>query len=220
MERFSTDALASTFFIDADHPLVRATANRVAGDAADMRDVAVGLFNFVRDEISYNPFMPLLDRAGYPASATLARGYGYCVQKAIVLAALARAVGIGARLGFADLRNHRVPGDLLELMGTNLFVFHGFAELHLGDRWLKATPAFDKAMCEKHGFRLVAFDARADAVFHATDLQGRPHVDYVRDRGTHNDLPVEEMLRTFRETYIDGNPTLAAKAAAMGFFDG
>ena len=39
-------------------------------------------------------------------SATLARGYGFCVNKAVLLAALARAVGIPARLGFADVRNH------------------------------------------------------------------------------------------------------------------
>jgi hypothetical protein len=39
---------------------------------------------------------------------------------------------------------------MLEQLGTNVFPFHGYAELYLGGKWVKATPAFDLKMCEKN----------------------------------------------------------------------
>src|SRR3990167_7232802 len=50
------------------------------------------------------------------ASACLARGSGFCVAKAALLAAAARASGIPARVGFADVRNHLTTPRLRRLM--------------------------------------------------------------------------------------------------------
>src|SRR5215470_17689442 len=55
------------------------------------------------------------------------------------------------------------------------------AQLHLDGRWVKATPLFDRALCERFGVRPLEFDGRADSLFHAFDAAGRRHMEYVRD---------------------------------------
>jgi transglutaminase-like putative cysteine protease len=198
--------LRPTPFIDSDASSVRRFAEARAGDASDAVARAVRLFHAVRDEIRYDPYSFLLTPEELTASATLARGVGFCVPKAILLAAAARALGIPSRLGFADVRNHLTTPRLRALMGTDVFVFHGFTELHLEGRWVKATPTFDRALCERFGVRPLDFDGRADAIFHPFDVAGRRHMEYVRDRGRHADLPYETLLAVVREYY----PALAA----------
>ena len=200
--------LRPTGIIDSDHPSIRSTAERTASGAASDIKKAVKLFYFVRDEIRYNPFAPMFSRDVYAASATLERGSGYCVQKAVVLTALCRSTGIPARLCFADIRSHIVPGDLIEMMGTDLFAYHGYAEIYLNGRWVKATPAFDAAMCDKHGFRKVEFDGAEDAVLHAASLDGRPHIEYLRHIGCYDDLPFDDIVARFAEVYGKANPEL------------
>ena len=120
--------LKPTFVIDSDSEVVKKKATLLAEKYRSQREKAKVLFYFVRDEIKYNPY-PSHSVEDYRASKTLQRGEGYCVQKAVVLTALARAVGIPARLGFADIRNNLAPKDLVEIMGTNMFVYHGYFEL-------------------------------------------------------------------------------------------
>lgn len=191
--------LAATEFIDSDEPTVVALARSL--QQPDPRATAVALFNWVRDHIRYDPYTSLDARHQYRASAVLARGSGYCVQKAVLLAALARACGIPARLGFADVRNHKVPAKLRQAMGTDLFVFHGYVELLLDGRWIKATPAFDAATTAKAGALLVELDGEHDATLHPVDPAGAPHIEYVRDRGSFLDVPFEEMRRVYTEVY-------------------
>ncbi|MDP8255316.1 MAG: transglutaminase family protein [Candidatus Alcyoniella australis] len=200
--------LRPTPSVDSDSPLVRDKALELIQGVDSERERGVRLFYFARDAIRYNPFAPMFCAEEYAASATLQRGSGYCVQKAVLLAALCRAAKIPTRLCFADLLNHCVPGDLLELMGTNLFTYHGYCELYLEGRWVKATPAFDSAMCQRHGFRPVEFDGSCDAVFHSTTLDGRPHIEYVRDIGRYHDLPLNDLIQAFIETYGKANPDL------------
>ena len=165
------------------------------------RETAVALFNWVRDNIAYEPQAAADPQSFYPATQVLARGRGYCVQKAVLLAALARAAGIPARLGFADVRNHQIPERLRRLMGTDLFVFHGYVELRLGDRWVKATPAFDPETTRKSNALPVELDGENDAMMHPVDPEGHPHITYVRDRGNFQDLPYEELWETIKATY-------------------
>jgi len=47
----------------------------------------------------------------------------------------------------------------------------------------------------------LAFDGTADALLQPFDSRGRRHLEYVRDRGTAPDLPFDEMIRVFRESY-------------------
>ena len=200
--------LEPTRFIDSDHESIREAVAALDMASDPLRKRAVKMFLFVRDQIRYNPFSSMFNREDYLASEILARGQGYCVQKAVLLAALSRCAGVPCRLCFADIRNSLVPGDLLEYMGTNLFTYHGYNAFYLDGQWVKATPAFDLAMCEKHGFIPVDFDGKSDAVFHPVDKKGVRHIEYVRDIGNYADLPFDDIIAAFKELYLKNNTGL------------
>lgn len=191
--------LAPTEAIDSDAESVVALAREL--DRGEPRATAVALFDWVRDNVRYDPWAAIDPVERYRASAVLERRSGYCVQKAVLLAALARAVGIPARLGFADVINHQSPPRLRAVMGTNLFVYHGFVELFLGGRWVKATPAFDAETSRKAGVLPVALDGDNDAMLHPVDPEGHPYIEYVRSRGSHADLPFDDIRAAIVETY-------------------
>lgn len=197
-------------YIDSDAPGIAAFGREACGDATDDITRAVRLYYAVRDGIVYTPYVDFTTAETFRASSCLARGSGFCVGKAALLAAAARASGIPARVGFADVRNHLCTPRLRALMGTDLFIYHGYAELFLGGKWVKATPAFDRGLCEKFGVRPLEFDGREDSLFHPHDVAGRRHMEYVRDRGPSADVPVAEILEAFRRCY----PQLAKEAPA------
>ena len=193
--------LAPTEFIESDAPNIISLAQDCRG--ADDVATAQALFGWVRDNIRYDPWASLDGRELYRATAILARGSGYCVQKAVLLTALARAAGIPARLGFADVRNHKMPARLFEAMGTNLFVYHGYTEIYVDGRWLKASPAFDGRASAKAGVLPVELDGVNDALLHPVDPIGQRFIEYVEHRGSYADLPLAEIMAEFRSTYRD-----------------
>ena len=192
--------LKATSVVNSTSKAVKDTAVRLTEKGSSQKEKAKELFYFVRDEIKYSPYPPR-SIEGYRASETLQRREGYCVQKAVVLTALARAVGIPSRLGFADIRNHLAPKELVEMMGTSLFVYHGYSELWLKDKWVKATPAFNIGMCNKFDLRPVEFDGDTDAIFHKRNEKGELHIEYVKHHGTYADLPFKEIMQAFVNQY-------------------
>src|SRR5262245_58753379 len=203
-------------YIDSDAENIVALARRVAGDAPDDLTRAIRLYYGVRDEIVYTPYCDFRSVDTFRASATLARGSGFCVAKAAVLAAAARASGIAARVGFADVRNHLTTTRLRERMGTDTFYYHGYTELHLDGRWVKATPAFDAGLCQRFGVRALEFDGRHDSLFHPYDAAGRRHMEYIRERGAAADVPVAAIMETFAR-YYPGLVAAPAPAAPTQF---
>ena len=170
---------------------------------------AVALYYAVRDEITYTPYCDFRSLETYRASGCLARGAGFCVGKAALLAASARAAGIPARVAFADVRNHLASERLKKLMSTDVFYYHGYAELHLDGRWVKATAVFDRGLCERFGVRPLEFDGREDSLFHAFDTGGRRHMEYLHHHGASVDVPVAAIIETFERHY----PNLTAAGA-------
>jgi len=193
--------LRPTWFLNHDDPVVLAFTRRSVGDARTDTDKAVRLYYAVRDGIWYNPYAVAGERNAYRASVILSAASAFCVQKAIVLAAAARATGIPSRLGFADVRNHLASEKLRERMKTDVFVYHGFTELFLNGRWLKATPTFNRELCERFGVRPLDFDGTGDAIFHPFDTENRRHMEYLRQRGSFADFPFEDMVRALTEAY-------------------
>jgi len=187
-------------YVDSDHPAVLEFSEKNSSGNSQ-RDRAVSLYYAVRDAIRYNPFLDFSRSEAFQASAVLQAGEGFCVGKAALLAACARAAGIAARVGFADVKNHLTTPRLAETMGSDLFVYHGYTELMLEGRWVKATPAFNLALCQRFRVKPLEFDGRADSIFHPFDADNRRHMEYLHDRGTHADVPVEEIQRAFREAY-------------------
>jgi transglutaminase-like putative cysteine protease len=189
---------------------MRYTEKAIGGATTD-REKAIRLFYAVRDGIRYNPYLWSVAPEAFRASAISAVTAAFCIPKAILLAAAGRAAGVPSRLGFADVRNHLSSPQLREQMRTDVFVFHGYTEFHLDGRWVKATPAFNLGLCEKFGVRPLEFDGRSDSLYHPFDVEGRRHMEYVRDRGTFTDFPFEKMVAALKEAYgWDRSPEDAA----------
>ena len=192
--------LQATPLIDAGHPDVQALAREHAQGAGE-RARAVALVHAVRDGFRYDPYRIDLSPNGMRASTVLANGYGWCVPKATLLTAVARAAGIPARLGFADVRNHMSTERMRETMKTDLFIWHGYTELWLAGAWRKATPAFNIELCEKFGLLPLDFDGVHDSIYHPFDAAGHRHMEYVNQRGAFDDLPLDRLVVDFHATY-------------------
>ena len=190
--------LKSNSTIDSDSEIIQEKARSLTEEKSSLAEKAVSIFYFTRDKIRYNPYASL-----YPleASSILEMGYGFCVQKAVLLAALARASGIPARLGFVNIRNHRLDHQWQKIFQTDIVVFHGFTEMNIGGRWLKATSAFDLRMCSKNGFVPVDFDGKKHAMLHSHDKNGKPHIDYLKQLGSYDDVPVDNIISAVTEKY-------------------
>ncbi len=199
------DTLKPTFYMDYDHPLIQEKVRELTEGFPKEDDIgkAVKLFYFVRDKIKYTvkDARKSYKKANWKSSLTLKRGSGFCIPKSILLASLARSVGIPSRLHFVDIVNHMTSERLRKDMGSNLFVFHGFVELFLGGRWVEANCAFDKELCKKKNFPAVNFDGKRDGLFASTNKDGKPFVDYIKDRGVYNDAPHQEIMQVWAEEY-------------------
>lgn len=207
--KFST-ALASTAFIDTTSDVVADFVARHAGTGS-ARERMGRLYLAVRDTIRYDPYSFRLDPALYSASNCITAGRAFCVPKAILLAATARAVGVPARLGFANVQNHLTSPQLEALMGSNLFRWHGYTLLYLDGKWVKATPAFNLKLCERFGVRPLDFDGSEDSIFQPFDESGRRHMEYIDFIGEFDDFPYELFAADMRRYY----PALLATHEAL-----
>lgn len=195
--------LHPTYFMNFEHPEVRAFAELKTDGARGDVEKAIALFYAVRDGIRYNPYELKIEPKAYRASYTLQAGVGWCVPKGIFMTALARAVGIPARPGYADVLNHLATERFLKMMGTGVFSYHGYVELWLGEQWLKVTPVFNIELCEKFGVLPQEFDGTGDTLFQEFDRSGRKHMEYIKDRGAYDDLPLTEIMTDFDHRYRD-----------------
>ena len=108
---------------------------------------------------------------------------------------------VPARIGFADVRNHLTSPRIYEKIKTDTFLWHSYTELFLTGRWVKATPAFDSALCARVGIEPLAFDGKTDSLFQPFDPAGRRHMEYLQDRGTFADVPFDTITADFAAAY-------------------
>lgn len=196
----SPSTLSPTAQLDSGHPAIIAFARtHAAGD--DVRSRAVSLYLAVRDGFRYDPYRIDLSARGMRASTVLEIGIGWCVTKGALLTAAARAAGIPARLGFADVRNHLSTERLRQTMKTDLFIWHGYVEMWIDEAWRKCTPAFNLTLCERFGLLPLDWDGRSDSLYHPYDRAGNRHMEYVHERGTFDDLPLARIAADFEATY-------------------
>ncbi len=193
--------LAPTSIIDSDHESIRDYSIKSIGASKEPIEIAVKLYLAVRDNILYDPYSPFYLPEHYRASYVLKRGRSFCVPKASLLCALARACDIPSRIGFADVRNHLATKQLMKLMGSDLFVYHGFVELYLEGRWVKATPAFNIDLCRKHNVSPLEFNGREDSLFQAYNLQNQRFMEYIDFHGLYTDVPVDQIVVAWEKAY-------------------
>ncbi len=192
--------------VDSGHPDIVDFATKNAGDLPDAVSQAISLYYAVRDGVRYDPYTLDLSIEGLKASTTLRTRRGWCVSKAILLAACCRSRGIPARLGFADVRNHMTTERMRRLMKTDVFFWHGYTSIHLNGKWVKATPAFNIELCKKFNLSPLEFDGTSDSIYQPFDLEGNRHMEYLAYRGEFTDVPLEKMMETFMKEYpVDEN---------------
>jgi transglutaminase-like putative cysteine protease len=193
--------LQPTFFIDNDNPIVKDFAQNCCTPTADPRTRAVELYYAVRDTIKYDPYDLQRKRSALRASTVAQKQSGYCVAKAVLLTAAARQQNIPARLGFADVTNHLSSAQLRRIMGSDIFCYHGYSELLLEGKWVKATPAFNLSLCRRLNIKPLEFDGRSDSIFHEYDNLGQKHMEYIRDHGHFADLPFKRIFDAYEQHY-------------------
>ncbi|MDF7679156.1 transglutaminase family protein [Enterobacteriaceae bacterium ESL0689] len=197
----SPQYLAATSFLDYNTEAVQHFIRQIVPpDMDDKRAQAIALYYGVRDKIRYDVYDAAMDSNGFRASSVVKAGSGMCIHKSLLYCATLRAIGVPARLWFADVRNHLSSPRLREYVGGDIFHFHCLVELCLeGDNWLKATPVFNWQLCRLYKMTPLEFDGYHDSIHHPFDESGNKYMEFVNQHGSFDDLPCEWLLAGLRE---------------------
>lgn len=189
--------------MDSDHEDVIRWTQQTVQDIPQSDKVAqaIALYLAVRDSFRYNSYEIDLRPEAMKASYQLEKESGYCIEKANLLGACARVLGIPARLGFADVRNHIGTERLEAFLGTDVLTYHGYTELFLEDKWVKATPAFNETLCNKLGVMPLEFNGREDSIFQEYDKEEGRFMEYLVDHGTFHEWPREAFIASLNAHY-------------------
>lgn len=171
----------------------------IKGDSK--QDKAVSLYYAVRDKLFYNPYEINLDSTKNKASYIIKRGFGHCIDKAIVMIACLRSVGIASKLGLAKVVNHIGTERMEVILKTNVLVPHGYVDININGSWLKATPAFNDVLCRVLNVNPLDFDAKNDSIFQEYDRQGADFMEYIEDYGSFDEFPTEFIRKTLEDNY-------------------
>lgn len=137
--------LQATVFCDFNHNSVSSLAKMLAGDETDAGKITQAVFKHVRDRIRFG-----FDLVQVKASQTLAKGYGVCWNKALLMVALLRANQVPARLAFNPVRREfmqPVMGEACQTLPET--INHCFAQVHLDGDWICVDATLDAATYEK-----------------------------------------------------------------------
>ena len=211
--------LSPTWFVESDAPQIVEVAHQVAREQGDQIERACRLFYAVRDGIRYDAYDIRVTRESLRATYVLAAGRSWCVPKSVLLAALCRASGIACRLCYANVRNHMATRKLLDHIGTDIFDYHGYNELYLRGRWVKATVSFNRALCEKARLAPLDFDGVHDSIYHPFDLAGRRYMEYLHNYGAFADVPYDDLVATFAEKYPNVQLRAGGSSGPAGDFE-
>ncbi len=197
--------LAETNYFDYHNPVVQDWIASLEGARKEHK--IIDAYYQIRDRIAYNPYTFASGDEALKASYAASQPSAYCIPKSALMVAIARSLGIPARIGFADVRNHLSSNKLNQWLKTDLFVMHGYAQLYLHDNWVKCTPVFNQSLCEKLNIKPLDFDGIHDSLFHPYTQNGDSHMEYVFDHGTFDDMPAEYIFTKVQQAY----PHLEAK---------
>jgi transglutaminase-like putative cysteine protease len=193
--------LTAGVYTNSDHPDVIAYAQEKTQGIESEKDQVIALYYAIRDGFKYSPYHIVLKPYALKASHLLTKDYGHCIEKSNLFVACVRSLGIPSRLAYGNVRNHLATSALEETLKTDVLVFHGYAEILLNNKWVKATPVFNAALCDKLGVEPLAFDGEHDAVFQESDKKGNPFMEYTEDHGTFTDVPFEAITLAMKAHY-------------------
>ena len=192
---------ASTYFFDYDHPIIKEMIQEFQDDSSSDKEKAIELYLKIRDGWRYNPYDISFNKEDLIASNIAQKAHGHCIDKSILYIAGLRGLQIPARLHLAKVQNHIAVERLTEKFGTNELTPHGMVDVYLEGKWVKATPAFNKELCELTGVEPLAFDGENDSIFQQFNHNGDEFMEYLEDYGAFDDVPIAFIEKNMRENY-------------------
>ena len=163
-------------------------------------DNAKEIYYKIRDYFLYDPYHLDLNKNALIASEIIKKRRAWCVEKALIMVACCRAIGIPARFGFAIVTNHIGVEKLTNYLRRYEIVFHGYAEIFLDDKWIKCTPAFDNRVCRLSGVSTLDWDGENDSMFQEFE-NGKKFMEYLHFYGEFADIPFELMHQEMKKYY-------------------
>lgn len=195
------DYLSPTYFFDFEAKSIQNIIEEFKTDALSDKEKAVQLYLKIRDDWRYNPYQLSFERKQFKASQIAQKSDGHCLDKSILLVACLRGLGIPARIHLAKVKNHIAVERLTEKFGTNELTPHGMVNVLLDGKWVKASPAFNAALCEKCKVAPLDFDGKNDSVFQEYNREGKEFMEYLEDYGHFEDVPFEFIKQNLIEHY-------------------
>lgn len=207
--------IEENYNFDFSHKNIQNILENLTVDTPELseKEFSIKVYNYVRDSWNYYPYHVSLKNEDWKASKLITQKTGHCIEKAIILIALLRAKNIPSRLGLAKVKNHLAVEKIVEKLKNNILVPHGYVEIYLNKKWVKATPAFNKSLCEILNVNVLEFNGEDDSVFHEFD-KGNQNIfmEYIEDYGTFEKVPLEYMFQLMKDHY----PILETKKIKLG----
>ena len=193
--------LKSTYYFDFENESVQKLISEFKKDTLSHKEKAIGIYTKVRDNWKYDPYSISLSKEKYKSSYIAEKQSGNCVEKSIILIACLRALGIPARLHLGKVKNHIAVERLTEKFGSNELTPHGMVNVHLDNKWLKISPAFNRSLCEKLNVEPLEFDGENNSFLQAYNSEGTRFMEYLDDYGYFEDVPLDFMISNIKEYY-------------------
>lgn len=187
--------------IDHEHPLLQDFLAQTIESTDNDKTKALKIYYAVRDGWMYSPYQVVFTAEALRASDIMPRTKGHCIDKAILMIALCRAAKIPSRLGLAKVTNHVSTERLEVILQSNELVPHGYVEVYLNQKWIKATPAFNQSLCEKLNVAALEFDGETDSLLQSYNEAGGLFMEYIEDYGHFEDIPIAYMIELARTHY-------------------
>lgn len=204
MQQEMNSYLEENYFFDFSSEIAQKVLMKIKGDSQELsaKEFAVKAHDYVRDSWEYYPYHFSLIEGDWKASALMQRPSGHCIEKAIIYISLLRSQGIPSRLGLAKVKNHLAVEKIIEKLGADILVPHGYVELYIEGHWVKATPAFNSALCELLQVKVLEFNGNEDSIFHEFDKSGaKAFMEYLDDYGGFDTVPLDYMFQLMNTHY-------------------
>lgn len=175
--------IQETTFCDFNHPAVSILAKKLANGEIDARKITEEVFKHVRDNIRFG-----FDLVQVKASETLAKGYGACWNKALLMVALLRSNKIPARLAFNPVKREFMRPTMGEACQTlPETINHCFAQVQLDGEWITVdatldTPTYQKLFVPHNVAWGIDWNGKEDLRLYTENIAGP--VDFFEDIDT------------------------------------
>jgi transglutaminase-like putative cysteine protease len=165
--------IQNSVYCNFDHPAVAGLAKDLADGEPGPESVTLAAFKYIRDNIRFG-----FDLARVKASETLAKGYGVCWNKSLLLVALLRWNKIPARMAYNPLKREFIRPAMGAACQTLTEPFnHCFTQVQLNGRWIAAdatldTPTYRKLFLPCQVSWGIEWDGKQDMQLYSEHITG------------------------------------------------